>query len=252
MANTPRSAAELKTFFETGDVPTESQFSDAWSSYPNIIDNNIILGYTAALAGVTPPDQATATLLPSRFNLGQGIGGEAVAWKLKPALVGAKQIFIAEADLINYMYPSEGDAFIAVTTDEPFKMYSNFCYIFTCIIPGNWLVQAVQIQPTTPSTTQLSISQAGTTAPIVNTLISGVFDGLVWTRSSTGLFVGTLAGAFADNRTVINNNPFVPSTGFVYAWISSPDTISINTKGLNGTTSVDDVMTNYILNLSIV
>lgn len=46
MANTPTSATTLKSYFETGDIPTQDQYSDLISSFPNIVDEGLTTGST--------------------------------------------------------------------------------------------------------------------------------------------------------------------------------------------------------------
>lgn len=69
MADTARSAAALKAFFETGDIPTQQQFADFITSYSNLVDNNLLDGIDAGVTTVTPPVQGTATALTKRMNL---------------------------------------------------------------------------------------------------------------------------------------------------------------------------------------
>lgn len=46
------------------------------------------------------------------------------------------------------------------------------------------------------------LTQAGTSAPVV-TVLENTLGTIVWARTGTGYYVGTLAGAFTNNKTVI-------------------------------------------------
>jgi len=45
------------------------------------------------------------------------------------------------------------------------------------------------------------MNQAGTAAPVATILGDNTIGAIVWTRNSTGVYVGTLVGAFGQTRT---------------------------------------------------
>ena len=65
---TQRTRAELKLFYETGDIPTQIQFGDFIDSAPNILDNSIMLGGAPAFTAFAGGGQGNATLLTTLFT----------------------------------------------------------------------------------------------------------------------------------------------------------------------------------------
>ena len=58
----------LKSYFETGDVPTQAQFIDLIDSVPNIVDDNIPIGADPAVTAFAGGGQANATVIDDLFN----------------------------------------------------------------------------------------------------------------------------------------------------------------------------------------
>lgn len=61
------------------------------------------------------------------------------------------------------------------------------------------------------------LSQTGTSAPTVTVLENTLSGTVVWTRSSSGVYLGTLSGAFTANKTVAFAQLGAEVTGIDYA-----------------------------------
>jgi hypothetical protein len=91
------------------------------------------------------------------------------------------------------------------------------------------------------------ISQTGSAAPTVVVLENTIGD-IVWTRASTGLYRGTLIGAFTLDKTYTMMNVTL-TDGIVNVYRFSDDTVRVATTNLqNPTASYHD---NHLLNNTI-
>lgn len=71
------------------------------------------------------------------------------------------------------------------------------------------------------------LNQSGTSAP-TEVDFDNQFGAITWSYVGVGNYLGTVTGAFPDNKTSVIINNYVKD-GFVKAWRSSNNTISINT-----------------------
>lgn len=74
------------------------------------------------------------------------------------------------------------------------------------------------------------LSQSGTSAPTATVLENTLGGTIVWTRSNTGQYVGTLTGAFTDQKTIIFVNRSNPSAT-AFDTNMAANVININTVG---------------------
>lgn len=74
------------------------------------------------------------------------------------------------------------------------------------------------------------IQQTGTSAP-TTTELKNTIGNIIWTRSATGSYTGTLTAAFPENKRMLNTHvdSFESSSLIAYAGFSSEDTIEILT-----------------------
>jgi hypothetical protein len=86
------------------------------------------------------------------------------------------------------------------------------------------------------------ISQSGTADPTI-TILENTIGNIVWTRASTGDYLGTLIGAFPQLKTFIVFQNFYSGTGSHISFIQrvTDDTINIVTKD-NTNTFIDNVL----------
>jgi hypothetical protein len=81
------------------------------------------------------------------------------------------------------------------------------------------------------------ISQTGTNDPSAHVFQNTLGGEVVWARTNVGRYIGTLAGAFPTNKTIVcpfgdaTNTTFLPissvAVGYFTAWPNSEDTIEV-------------------------
>lgn len=93
------------------------------------------------------------------------------------------------------------------------------------------------------------LSQSGTNAPTATVLENTLGGTIVWTRVNTGLYSGTLTGAFTTNKTaLLNNNPVGGvSTNVIN---SSTNEIIIQTRGFSNA-QTDNGLTNTSIEIRV-
>jgi len=88
------------------------------------------------------------------------------------------------------------------------------------------------------------LSQSGTNAPTATVLENTLGGTIVWTRNSTGLYTGTLAGVFTANKTWTSITS--TATGTVTGAVStSVDTVAV------ATSSLDSALTNSAIEIRV-
>jgi len=88
------------------------------------------------------------------------------------------------------------------------------------------------------------LSQTGTNAPTATVLENTLGGTIVWTRNSTGLYTGTLAGVFTANKTWTSITS--TATGTVTGAVStSVDTVTV------ATSSLDSALTNSAIEIRV-
>lgn len=86
------------------------------------------------------------------------------------------------------------------------------------------------------------ITQSGTAAPIATVLHNTLEGNIVWTRSSAGVYIGTLAGAFTENKTVVFMSDLSPTRQLKGKIDTAPNTVTIHqTTNIAAYTPVDDL-----------
>ncbi len=165
MSNTPTSATTLKTYFETGDIPTESQFSDFISSFPNIVDGNLLIGSDIAITAHAGGGQGSAyqiTKLVSQITTCATAGD---SLKLPAALTGTNGWILNATVLSCNVFPDLGSNFANGATNEPIALSGAYMLYYNCVYPGQWLFYIVsgsgifaQVPVVTTSVASLSTS----------------------------------------------------------------------------------------------
>src|SRR5262245_4197461 len=77
------------------------------------------------------------------------------------------------------------------------------------------------------------LTQSSTSAPVATVLESNLPAAIVWTRTSAGLYVGTLAGVFTASKTVVRLSNSVTSA-IVSAARTNADTVTLKTYAVDG------------------
>jgi len=102
-----------------------------------------------------------------------------------------------------------------------------------------------------PSVYKALLTQVDTDAPIASILFNTIGN-IVWTYLGTGLYLGTLAGAFTEGRTAVTNRQSIlDGVGFVvWAKWSSSDTITVFVSGVDGGAS-DSELENTLIQIEV-
>lgn len=83
------------------------------------------------------------------------------------------------------------------------------------------------------------ITQTGTNAPVVTVLENTLSGPIVWTYSSVGFYVGTLASAFPEDETACLLQDSLDDTHSVI-YRASDDTVEISIKTISGSPAAID------------
>lgn len=97
------------------------------------------------------------------------------------------------------------------------------------------------------------LTQSGTDAPVATVLENTLGGTVVWTRTAAGRYLGTLAGAFTNNKTWVDIISFNPEAGIYYASIirGSNDTIQVWIDAIDASPGVDDVLNNKSIEIRV-
>lgn len=138
MSNTATSSTALKAFFETGDVPTESQFSDFISSSPNIVDDNLLVGSDVDITAHAGGGQASAYQITKKANQVTTVGTIGDSLKLPAALAGRTGFIFCTTTLPANLYPASGESFVNGGPDAPIPLYGGYTLFFYCLFDTQW------------------------------------------------------------------------------------------------------------------
>lgn len=92
-----------------------------------------------------------------------------------------------------------------------------------------------------------TILQSGTSAPTVTVMGFNEIGTIVWTRTTTGVYLGTLASAFPSNLTWLTSS-FRANLGFGYMARTSGNTVEIRTFSSAGS-AADSILTSIPLEI---
>jgi hypothetical protein len=86
-------------------------------------------------------------------------------------------------------------------------------------------------------------------APIATVIVNTLGGEIIWTRTGEGNYVGTLAGAFTLNKTLILAAP--PTAAFqVNAYTSGSDSIGVDTADAGGD-FIDGLLQGYAIDIRV-
>lgn len=135
---TERTKAELETFYETGDIPTESQFADWINSYENLKDGNLIVGNENNITAFAGGGQANATQLTKKINNVTTVASAFDSVKLPVALMG-RMIIVRDSGIDNLrIFPAVGEEIdsFGINTGHDVPPAGGSYYI--CVKSGVW------------------------------------------------------------------------------------------------------------------
>lgn len=248
MAATGKTA--LKLFFETGDIPTQSQFADFIESYQNIVDDNLLIGNTAAITDVSPAAQGTATLLTTAFN--QIITSHLTTGgvKLKPALPNMVAYLFNNGSFDSVCYPAAGENFIGYSANVPLTIKRNDVYMFVCYDESRWVAVRLTSAALTYRSYVANVVQSGTGNPGPSILRNDLGFIPVWSRTSAGIYKVTNAGLYPIGKvfTMCNSDSVNGSNFITNAGINLANANTIDIQCFDNTFAVTD---NVIFNIEI-
>jgi hypothetical protein len=126
------SRAQLKSYLETGDIPTQAQMANLVDSCPNILDNGVLLDANAAVAAFAGGGQANATILTKLINLITVCAAPGDSVRVA-APQGGKWFAIVNgtANSCN-IFPQAGAQIDLLGVNNPLAMASGTKYLFAC------------------------------------------------------------------------------------------------------------------------
>lgn len=131
-------ATTLKTYFEAGDFPTQSQFSDFIESYPNNLDNHILDLIDQDFVPIAPALKVTAQPILKGWN-------DIATWNtpdggiLLPAALIKRTVTIRNNN--NYsvkIWAANTNTIQGLVTADPIILNMNNHVTFYCLANGNW------------------------------------------------------------------------------------------------------------------
>ena len=140
MSDTALSSAAIKLLFETGDIPTQQNFADAWTSYENIVDGNLLIGTDVAITAHAGGGQASAYQITKRGNQLTTVATAGDSVKLPAALAGRSGYILNTQTASANVFPASGEAFINGTTDSAIPLPGGYTLNFYCLYTGQWII----------------------------------------------------------------------------------------------------------------
>jgi len=135
---TERTKAELETYFNTGDIPTEAQFADFIASYENLKDGNLLVGSDPAITAFAGGGQANAYQLTKKMNEVTVVAVVNDSIKVGSALVGRVYwITNSGANAMN-LYPAVGEQISGGGANNPVSIAAGVSRRYICVIAGDW------------------------------------------------------------------------------------------------------------------
>jgi len=135
---TQLSRSALKLFFETGDIPTESNFADLIDSTPNFVSDNVLTGFDSNVAPDAGGIQSTAYQITAAFNQINSSSGDNSAIKL-PTANKASVVYIQSlTNFTTLVYPFLGETILGASTNAPFTIHNYEVMVLTADDDSTW------------------------------------------------------------------------------------------------------------------
>ncbi len=203
MADTARSSTVLKTYFETGDIPTQQQFADWLTSYQNVVDNNFLNGSSLTLSAHAGGGQGSATPAPSLLNIVTVCASNHDSVIVPNALPGTSGLIFNNTNQILDVYPASGESFFFFGSNVPYSLPPFYSLVYNCVDSSSYIAKA-QTRAGLPS--PYSLVQASVTSLSPNLFL---YTDYYLTAQGTGLTLGLPSGMFGDGsplRFTIKDN----------------------------------------------
>lgn len=166
MADTPTASATVKTWFETGDVPTQQQFADFITSYSNLIDNNWLDNFTSGITAHAGGGQGSAVALTTRDNFISTVASNNDSTKLAAAVVGRFQRVYNSGANGCAVFPQSGESIAQLGANTAINVKPGWTLIIFCVAAGTWQYQLIGAQGARPAITFIQSSASALTPDI--------------------------------------------------------------------------------------
>lgn len=195
--------AALKLFFETGDIPTESQFGDFIDSYSNLQDENQLIGQELTINDISPSLQSTAFQITKKVNVITVTHEVKGAVKLPLAEPNKICVVSNFGDDLSDIFPLSGDKFLLESINDPVTILQEQSLLFICVDDNIWsfvdlapivipepVFASVQSEPSDPtgtsSSTGVMMGIAVSFSPTATGKILVILSGDMGTTSGSG------------------------------------------------------------------
>lgn len=133
-----QTATVLKSYFETGDFPNQTQFGSFIESYTNLVDNNLLDGFEPDLIPVEPSNKATATPIIKKTNALLSWNLPNGACLLPDALQGSSVVITNVALQDVNIYAAGTDVIYGLLTTNYMTIKKNTTVVFYCLTDGTY------------------------------------------------------------------------------------------------------------------
>lgn len=135
---TVQNRATLKSYFETGDFPTQAQFEDLIDSMPNIVDNDVLLESDPTITAHAGGGQANAYQLTKLVNNVSVCASPNDSVKVPASGAGAF-FFISNATANTVqIFPQSGGSIDALGANNPFNLATGKKAVFATVGGNIW------------------------------------------------------------------------------------------------------------------
>lgn len=135
-----KTKAELKTYFETDDKPTESEFSDLVDSVPNIKDNGILVGGEDDIAAHAGGGQANAYQLTKKINKVKTCASDDDSIKLPESVAGMECVIWNNVNKYLRVFPYLGEYVGTRSVNVAAGLDYNDIMYLHCYVSGKWML----------------------------------------------------------------------------------------------------------------
>jgi hypothetical protein len=219
--NTPTSSTTLKTYFETGDIPTESQFSDWLTSYSNLVDNNWLDSLEAAITAHAGGGQGSAYALTKLVSIITTCATNNDSVLLMPALAGRWMRLTNSGAATCAVYPQSGEAISNLGTNNAVYVPPSYTLIVFCNAAGAWTFQLFGAQGKRAQITNLQSSASSLTPD------ASIYDVYLFTAQAATLTINAPANVYtgSDEFSILikdNGTAQTLTWNVAFAALSSP------------------------------
>lgn len=135
---TQKTRTQLEAYFETGDYPTQSEFTDFVESTVNIQDDGATVGGEGSIAAYAGGGQANATQLTKKVNSITTCASDHDSVKLPTGVPGMTVYLVNATAKILDVYPATGGQINLLGVNNPYSVASGKVVGFGCAIANGW------------------------------------------------------------------------------------------------------------------